>query len=179
MNIFFLSWNVEECAGLYCDQHVNKILLEIVQMLYTTWHYLGDNDWNSTAPFKKNSDQRGYKPVSNPKHPIVSWVMSGRNNYIWTVRLGVALALEFERRFKKNHSCVPHVLWMYENIPDNFVEIRNPKAFYSSRGFPEHVTPVPECMPEMYHHPHLIKANINNYLDEKFKFARYKKILFN
>ena len=35
MNIFFLSLNPVTCAMMYCDQHVIKILLEIVQMLYT------------------------------------------------------------------------------------------------------------------------------------------------
>jgi hypothetical protein len=44
MNIFFLSWDPDTCAQLYCDQHVNKILLEIVQMLYTAWYFLGKDE---------------------------------------------------------------------------------------------------------------------------------------
>ena len=175
MNIFFLSWNVKECAELYCDQHVNKILLEIVQMLYTTWHYLGEEGWNKSAPFKKNSTQRGYNSVSNKKHPMVMWVRSHKNNYIWTALLGVALSLEFEKRFKKIHSSTIHLLWLYENIPKNFIEIRNENAFYSKCGFPKFVTPVPECMPKQYQCSNLIIANVNNYLNEKIIFGKYKQ----
>jgi hypothetical protein len=175
MNIFFLSWDLRECAKLYCDQHVNKILLEIVQMLYTAWHVLGEDDWNSTAPFKRNSDQRGYKSVSNKKHAIVMWVRSSRENYLWTAMLGLHLAYEFELRFKKTHSCLKHIIWLYENIPKGFVEVLNPNAYYSSTGFPKHLTPIPECMKEEYHQPNLLKANINNYINEKFLFAKWNK----
>jgi hypothetical protein len=143
-------------------------------MLYTSWHCLGNDGWNDNAPFKKNSIQRGYKPVSNKKHPIVMWVRSDKNNYIWASKLGIALALEFEKRFKKQHSCAEHLLWLHKNVPENFIEIRNEKAYYSSKGFPPQVTPVPECMPEKYHNPNLIVANIQNYINEKLKFAKYK-----
>lgn len=175
MNIFFLSWDFRECAKLYCDQHVNKILLEIVQMLYTSWHVLGEDGWNAGAPFKQNSDQRGYKPVSNKKHPMVMWVRSSENNYKWVSTFGVHLAYEFEKRFKKTHSCLKHIIWLYEHIPFNFIEVRNENAYYSSLGFPKHLTPIPECMKEEYRCPDLLKANINNYINEKFIFAKWNK----
>jgi hypothetical protein len=164
MNIFFLSWDPRTCAWLYCDQHVNKILLEIVQMLYTTWHILQPEGLPSNA----------YKPISNPKHPIALWVRSGYNNYKWTARLGVALAIEFTRRFGKVHSCSKHVLWLHDNHPQGLAEVRSETAYYSSRGFPSTVTPVPECMKPEYHNPDLLRANYMNYKHEKLPFARYK-----
>lgn len=98
MNIFFLSFDPSDCAELYCDQHVVKILLEIVQMLYTAWHFLGPPDWNQTAPLKNNSQQKGYLPVSNPKHGMVMWVRSSEENYKWVWHL-VRSSQEGSRRF--------------------------------------------------------------------------------
>lgn len=170
MNIFFLSWDPQECAKLYCDQHVNKILLEIVQMLYTAWH-LNAGGVPPDAPRKKNSTQVGYKPVSNTGHAMVMWV---RCNPKFPAVLGMALAVEFQRRFKKVHSCTEHILWLYQNLPPRHREIRNPKATYALRGFPKGVSPVPECMPDQYKHPHLLAANYQYYAGDKLSFARWK-----
>ena len=175
MNIFFLSWDPDECARLYCDQHVNKILLEIVQMLYTAWHFLGHPSWIEGAP-KRRSGDRGYRPVSNPKHAMVMWVRSHESNYIWTAKLGMALAIEFNHRFGKIHACTKHIMWLYSNIPLNFQEVRNEKAYYCSSGYPgDVVTPVPECMDPKFHNPNLLVANHKNYIETKVVFGRWKR----
>ena len=85
MNIFFLSLDPEACAKLYCDQHVIKILLEIVQMLYTAWHFSGGTDWNN-----KSRTLRGYKVA----HPMCLWVRSSKEAYNFATDLGLALAIE-------------------------------------------------------------------------------------
>mgnify|MGYP000202601930 CR=1 FL=1 len=105
MNIFFLSWDTSKCAELYCDQHVNKILLEIVQMLYTAWHVCGNPDVLLQAPPRKDGTP-GYKPVSNRNHAMVMWVRSHLNNYNWTARLGMSLALEFNYAHFDSNSCL-------------------------------------------------------------------------
>jgi len=174
MNIFFLSFNVDECAQLYCDQHVNKILLEIVQMLYTTWHKIGHEGALNAAPRKKNSTQRGYKSVS-PNHPIVMWVRSHRNNYKFTARLGMALAIEFHHRFGKVHACTKHVMWLYNHIPTKFCEVRSEKAFYSTQEVPKYLTSIPECMPIEYQHLNILRANYTYYYMDKFTFARWTR----
>lgn len=174
MNIFFLSWDPDTCAQLYCDQHVNKILLEIVQMLYTAWYFLGKDGWNLKAPRRKSGD-RGYRPVSNPKHAMVMWVRSHRENYMWTAKLGMALAIEFNHRFGKIHGCTKHIMWLYSNVPQEFEEVRNEKAYYSSVGYPPIFTPVPECMDSKFHNPNLLIANYNNYRETKLPFARFKR----
>ncbi len=174
MNIFFLSWDPDRCAQLYCDQHVNKILLEIVQMLYTAWYFLGNDGWHNKAPRRKSGD-RGYKPVSNPKHAMVMWVRSHEENYKWVTKLGMALAIEFNHRFGKIHACTKHIMWLYSNVPDTFEEIRNEKAYYSSTGFPPIFTPVPQCMDPKFHNPNLLTANFNNYRETKLPFARFKR----
>ena len=169
MNIFFLSWNPQECAQLYCDQHVNKILLEIVQMLYTAWH-LNAGGVPPDAPLTRDGSQHGYKPVSNPKHAMVMWV---RCNPLWPCVLGMALAEEFHKRFGKIHSCTPHIVWLHDNLPPSYREIRNPNATYSTVGFPSEVTPVPLCMPDQYKHYNVLVANYKYYTGDKLRFARW------
>lgn len=165
MNIFFLSFDLEENARFYCDQHVNKILLEIVQMLYTAhWCLVGEVPTG------------GYKPA-NPNHPMVMWVRSSPKNYQLACGIALELSKEFTKRFKKVHKCLSHLEWLQSNPPpiENFVEIKSPRAYYSSKGLPKDITPIPECMPEKYHNPHILIANIRNYLQEKAKFAKWRK----
>lgn len=170
MNIFFLSWDPTECAKLYCDQHVNKILLEIVQMLYTAWH-LNAGYVPDTAPQKQNSTQRGYKPVSNINHPMVMWV---RHNYKWPCVLGMCLAIEYNNRYKKIHNCTKHIQWLYDNPPPLSKELISKTATYSTTGYPCGISAVPLCMPDQYKHPNVITANYNYYIGEKLKFARWR-----
>ena len=171
MNIFFLSWDPKKCAELYCDQHVNKILLEIVQMLYTAWHCTNPEHVSHAPP--RNDGHKGYKPVSNRNHAMVMWVRSHKNNYRWACLLGICLSKEFYKRYKKEHSCFKHIVWLFKNIPPIQDEIRNNRATYSTTGFPTWVTPVPQCMPDEYKDPHLIVANFNYYRGDKLRFARW------
>ena len=166
MNIFFLSLDPKKCAELYCDQHVNKILLEIVQMLYTAWHHLGPDDWNSTAPFNVKKTQRGYRKAHS-NHPMTMWVRSSRTNYMFTTRLGMELAMEFYRRYSHVHACTKHILWLYHNVPQKFEIVESPKAYYSSAR-------IPECMPDKYHTENIVDAYTSFYKGEKLSFARWK-----
>ena len=175
MNIFFLSWSYEECAKLYCDQHVVKILLEIAQMLYTAHHTTSPSGWNANAPLTKNGKAHGYRPA-HPKHPMTIWVGSTINNYMWTVKFGMALACEHHRRFGTVHSCVPHILWLFTNIPKSFSGNTSATARYATEGFPPNLTPPPMCMPLEYHDDNIVRAYQNYYKGDKLRFARWKKI---
>jgi hypothetical protein len=132
MNIFFLSLNVTKCAKLYCDQHVIKILLEIVQMLYTAWHLSGEKPHKSA-----------YK-IAHPNHPMCMWVRASRENYIFTTKLGMALTIEYTYRFGKCHACTKHILWLYTHIPQNFEFKKSLTAYYGSYD-------IPQCMPPEHH----------------------------
>jgi len=163
MNIFFLSLNPEECAKLYCDQHVIKILLEIVQMLYTAWHFSAEKNWNLRAPYNKAKTQRGYKPA-HPNHPMCLWVRSSKEAYNLAADVGLALALEYTRRFHKIHGCSKHILWLKMNQPNSFGSIKSEKAYYSTVG-------IPECMPEEHWDSDVTRA-YNSYYKTK-TFARW------
>lgn len=164
MNIFFLSLDPETCAKLYCDQHVIKILLEIVQMLYTAWHCSGEPGWNSGAPYNKSNTQRGYKPA-HTNHPMCIWVRSSKEAYNLATDIGLALALEYTRRFHKIHSCSKHILWLKCNQPNSFRFTKSEKAYYSTQG-------IPECMPVEHFDTDIVKAYTSYYGTKKF--ARWK-----
>ena len=173
MNIFFLSWNYDECARLYCDQHVVKIILEIAQMLYTAHWTMSDDGWNTDAPFTKNKKTRGYKSA-HPKHPMTLWVGNCRENYMWTVKFGMALACEHNKRFGTVHGCCDHLLWLFNNPPDSFANGNSVTARYATEGYPRNLSPPPMCMPSQYHADNVVLAYQNYYRGDKLRFARWK-----
>jgi hypothetical protein len=159
MNIFFLSLIPKECAKLYCDQHVIKILLEIVQMMYTAWHHSGVENWTEKAPLTK-AGSRGYKKAHS-NHPMTRWIRAARGNYVFAAKLGCHLANEYTRRFKKIHACTSHIVWLHDHIPPFHRIIKSPSTFYSSIG-------IPECMPQEFWDPDIVIAYKNYYKSKKF-----------
>lgn len=158
MNIFFLSLKPSKCAKMYCDQHVIKILLEITQMLYTAWHLTGlPDDWN--PPLSK-SGHPGYK-VAHPNHPMTIWVRSSRKNYMFSVELGCALALEYKYRFNKYHACSEHITWLGSHVPDVFNFKQSPTAYYGLYG-------IPQCMPPEHHNINPVIAYTSYYKTKTF-----------
>ncbi len=158
MNLFLLSLNPDQCAQWHCDKHVVKMILEIVQMLYTTWHV---NDiLPDTAPPCKSTGNPGYKKA-HVNHPMTKWMRESRGNYEFAVRLAAALALEFEHRYGHYHGCTKHVIWLAAHYPP-FVK--------------KHMTPVPQCMPDEYKIPgDSVQAYRNYYLGDKARFAKWSK----
>ena len=159
MNIFFLSLNATACAMMYCDQHVIKILLEIVQMLYTAH----DQEFILTeAPFNKAGTRRGYRPA-HKNHPMCKWVRSSPETYQMAVNIGTALALEYNYRFGKIHACSIHILWLSMNPPKTFEKF---VSLDSDRG-------IPECMPDEHKDPDIVRAYRSYYKTKTF--GRYTK----
>jgi len=163
MNIFFLSLDPSEIAKMSCDQHVVKIQLEICQMLYTAHE---QSYVEKCAPYTKDGKRRGYKPAHS-KHPMTMWVGSNLENYLYACKIGIALTMEYSRRYKKIHTCARHLVWLYDNPPSNFEDKKSETAYYSSEG-------IPECMPEIFHRPSIVEAYQLYYMVDKMSFARYK-----
>jgi hypothetical protein len=167
MNIFFLSLIPEEIAEMSCDQHVVKIQLEITQMLYMAWHFAQQQDYVAqNAPWTKDGSRRGYRPA-HPKHPMTMWVASSLENYMYACKIGIALTLEYTRRYGKIHTCAEHLMWLWDHRPTTFEERCSEKAHYSKEG-------IPECMPEQYWSENIVDAYQMYYMMEKMRFARYK-----
>lgn len=167
MNIFFLSLIPIEIANMSCDQHVVKIQLEICQMLYTAWYFSGEEEIIHTcAPFIKDGTRRGYRPA-HKKHPMTMWIGSSLENYMYACKIGIALTLEYTRRYGKIHTCARHLEWLYHNHPSHFEEHKSETAYYSREG-------IPECMPEEYRRESIVEAYQIYYMMDKMSFARYK-----
>jgi hypothetical protein len=150
-----------------CDQHVVKIQLEITQMLYMAWHFAQQQDYVAqNAPWTKDRTRRGYRPA-HPKHPMTMWVASSLENYMYACKIGIALTLEYTRRYGKIHTCAEHLMWLWDHRPTNFEARRSETAFYSKEG-------IPECMPEQYRCESVVDAYQMYYMMEKMQFARYK-----
>jgi len=172
MNIFFLAMTPCEIAGMYCDQHVVKIILEICQMLYTAWYFSDEHDIvTERAPFNKSGKARGYRPA-HKGHPMTMWVASSVKNYIFAADLALALAKEYTGRYRKTHSCQAHAEWLRANIPSRFELRKSPKAYYAME-VPPGLTPIPECMPDDYRGPNIVEAYQMYYMMDKMHFARF------
>ncbi len=159
MNIFLLSWDIRECAKWHCDKHVVKMILEMVQMLYTAWH-LNSEELPNDMPYCKSTMKRGYKKIHNHNHPMAKWVRESRWNYLFTVKLCSALCLEYMYRYDNIHSCTIHLLWLSDNMPE---------FTYKKK------TTFPQCMPDIYKDDDPVTAYRNYYNGDKVRFAKWSK----
>jgi len=90
MNVFYLHHCAAVAAGMHCDKHVGKMLIESAQMLATAHHHFGNGDHVSYKPTHKN-------------HPSNVWVRSSRLHYDYVVELALALGRQFYVRYGKRH----------------------------------------------------------------------------
>ena len=110
VNLFYLDKNPYKCATYYCDKHVNKIMIEICQILNQINYYQIGND----APYKFT------KTISINLAPF-KWASKSKNNYLYCLKLAEGLLNEYKFRFRKNnHKCEKIIKWLYDNIPSNF-----------------------------------------------------------
>ena len=132
MNIFFLSRRLRRSAKYHCDEHVRKMQIEAAQLLYgVLWKYDPSGNWRTTAPWKCDKTQRGYR-LFTANHPMQLWVAESLGNYVYCVGYGLALCAEFTRRYGKIHSTEEHLRWLSMNYPKQIP--RGP------------MTPVPLCI---------------------------------
>lgn len=168
MNIFALHNKPRKAARWHADKHVVKMLLESIQMLYTT-HWVitypsllqkksvaAVSQYQKSLPTPpallyrkapqqlKNPEQRGYRPV-HIHHPCTVWVRTSLENYLWLCELAVELAREFRNRWPTSgpHSCEEHAKWLLEHPP----------ALLSSGR-----TPFAQAMPDEYKRVNSIQA---------------------
>ena len=141
MNLFFLDIDPKKCAEYHCDKHVVKMLLEIVQLLYTAHYQLSST----------NLPEDSYKPISNPKHPTSIWIRLCVENYNYASEVAIYLAKEYTLRYGRVHKCESHATWLRNNIPTFSIKFEYTQAttlsynkYFESIG----ITPVPLAMPD-------------------------------
>lgn len=109
MNMFILDESPVKAAQLNCDTHCSKIILEIAQMLCTTYHLQGIE-----AP---------YKPC-HVNHPVTKWIRASIANFKWAAIHGIALFEEKLYRTGKGHKSLDVIVWALQD--KNFCKLAFP-----------------------------------------------------
>ena len=165
MNLFILSIDPARAAEQMMDKHVNKILLEAVQMLCTAMRVLEPELCESVATTL-------YK-LAHKNHPVTIWCRTSRANFIWTLDLVDALHEEWKYRYghpeTKIHKSYKVAQILRANIPadDKFLSSE-------SRG----ITPFALAMPDEYKDPEgdAVKSYQAYYMSpEKRRIASWTK----
>jgi hypothetical protein len=97
VNIFVLSLDPQAAAKAHCDKHVNKMIIEHLQMMSVA---LAHYDLN---PARKK-DGEFYSVRAYKNHPCTKWVKESMDNFEWTYSLTWHLCDEFKERYGKEHS---------------------------------------------------------------------------
>ena len=114
VNLFYLDKNPKKCATYYCDKHVNKIMIEICQILCQIHHEIGEKK----PPYKR------CKAIKDTLKPYI-WAKKSINNYLYCCNLANSLLKEFKYRFdKEHHKSEPVIKWLSENIPNKIKKKR-------------------------------------------------------
>jgi hypothetical protein len=108
MNIFVLDRDPNVAAQYHTDKHVVKMIVESAQMLSTAHHISGTSDIIK---------EMVYKPAY-ANHPCTVWARESSSNYFWLVDLFNALLKEYNRRYKKEHSCLV-LSFLFQTKPSN------------------------------------------------------------
>jgi len=112
MNLFVLDRDPLISAKMNCDKHVNKIILEAVQMMSLA------HITNNRLYANINGAQVELWNAKTHKNNHVSlWVRETTSNYEWTAKHGLALCDEYNDRYGKIHNCQPLMNWLATNQP--------------------------------------------------------------
>ena len=165
MNLFILSLDPARAAEEMMDKHINKILLEAVQMLCTAMRVL-------ITDLPEELSNSIYKQA-HKNHPVTIWCRTSRANFIWTLDLIDALHAEWKYRYghpeTKIHKSYQVAQILRANIPadDKF-----------PRPESEGVTPFALAMPDEYKDPagDAVKSYRAYYMSpEKRRIASWSK----
>ena len=114
MNIFVLSWILQQCAKYHCDKHVIKQILETTQLLSTCHHVTNE------AQAKIWVEQGLIYRKTHYNHPCSIWLRECQENYIWLCHFGIALCKEYAYRYDKktdDHKCYAKLIFLIHNVP--------------------------------------------------------------
>ncbi len=121
MNLFILDRMPVTAARYYCDKHVEKIILEAVEMMGYAYDP-GEFILPRVKSFKSHENQ-----------PMARWVRGSKQNFDWTYAHTEALCEEHFFRYDKPHSYMSHVKWIGSNMPvdnlSNFGQTDWPRCF--------------------------------------------------
>eukprot|EP00727_Mastigamoeba_balamuthi_P007813 m51a1_g3652 hypothetical protein (334) ;mRNA; f:210009-211513 len=114
VNLFYLSDDPAQAARWYADNHVTKMGLEAVQVLWTCVRLFGSPDALTKFP----QDVPGgvpMRPLRNARHQLVLWAGQCAANYAVVAEYAGAVMGEYERRYGRPHARSPDARWLRGN----------------------------------------------------------------
>ncbi len=105
MNLFLLHSLPQIAAMQHCDKHCVKMILEICQLLYTSW-------WCNHGKVKKLENDPCPHDVykcTHKNHPSAIWVRVNPKHYDWALELGLCLCRQYTMRYGRTHRCESHL----------------------------------------------------------------------
>ena len=116
MNIFILNENPELAARDYCNKHLPKMCVEMLQMLGSAVIRHGATPDMMPLTKKGTPLKGGYH-----NHPCTRFVGDSSDNYVWTVRHALEICKEYTNKYVKIHFCeagIRHLSSMVKLIPE-------------------------------------------------------------
>lgn len=149
MNLFALDEDPKEAARALGDGHVNKMLIETVQLICNAFPA-------EMAPYTR----------THYNHPASRWVRETRGNLVWAIEYATELAREWQRRFPKSkpHASSAVLTWCVLALDQIMDQV------------PAGVcTPFVQIMPESYRGTDPIEAYRHYYLTHKAHLAQWRR----
>jgi hypothetical protein len=130
MNIFILDQDPKIAAEYHCDKHVNKMIIESLQILGSThWHLngiqqkkqivaLGESALDMWKNFPRIVDDK-IKPygIGFVNHPSTKWTRESKENLEWLISMTHGLLDQYAIRYKKESASRKTLEWFEKNIP--------------------------------------------------------------
>lgn len=116
MNIFVLQESPIASAKDYCNKHLPKMCVELLQMCGSAVIRHGATPDMMPLTKKGTPLKGGYH-----NHPCTRWVGETRTNFLWAVTHGQALCYEYSKKYGKTHFCeagIRHLDKMADLIPE-------------------------------------------------------------
>ena len=120
MNLFLLWLSLQKSAKENINSHVNKIIMEATELLYTVWMMTEvNNKWKKKTP-GGNAWGRISETHNYANNPLAMWASLCRGNYRLLVDFALELCKEYKRKRGKSgldHAVKIHIDWCNENLP--------------------------------------------------------------
>ena len=116
MNIFVLDEDPILAAKMYCDKHIPKMCVEMLQMMGSAVIRHGATPDMMPLTKKGTPLKGGYH-----NHPCSRFAGDSRTNFLWVAHHAAALCEEYTLRFGKTHFCekgIVHLCSMDSLIPE-------------------------------------------------------------
>lgn len=187
MNFFLFARRPERCARHYCDKHLVKIILEILQLLFSAVsiaEFDGEQMPLDDVYLHKHNVVKTYR-VTHRNHPCAICVRRSSRAFWYVCELGLALCAEYTLRFRKTHACERGIRALHERgllrVSRDAFKPETVTALVPSRRGPVRV---PLCMPEECivraadGHPDAVRSHRRYFILEKMAkpgMARWKR----